>query len=192
MLNRTQFYINGAWVDPSQTNDFDVINPADESVCAKISLGSEADTNLAVGAAKNALISWGISSKEERIEVLEALYSIYKRRWSDMAEAISLEMGAPIDFANSAQAGSGAGHIKTFIEKPPDFFTKSSAPNFKPNNSSISSSLDVKKITGKDVFFLNFFKSSSPSIFGILISTTAKSGGVLERPINALSPSRYV
>jgi aldehyde dehydrogenase (NAD+) len=117
MLNRTQFYINGAWVDPSQTNDFDVINPADESVCAKISLGSEADTNLAVGAAKNALITWGISSKEERIEVLEALYSIYKRRWSDMAEAISLEMGAPIDFANSAQAGSGAGHIKTFIEK---------------------------------------------------------------------------
>ena len=82
--------------------------------------------------------------------------------------------------------------IKTFIEKPPDFFTKSSAPNFKPNNSSTSSSFDVKKITGKDVFFLNFFKSSSPSIFGILISITAKSGGVLERPISALSPSRYV
>ena len=117
MLNRTQFYINGAWVDPSQANNFNVINPADESICAIISLGSEADTNLAVGAAKNALTTWSVSSKEERIEALEALYSIYKRRWSDMAEAISLEMGAPIDFANSAQAGSGAGHIKTFIKK---------------------------------------------------------------------------
>ena len=82
--------------------------------------------------------------------------------------------------------------IKTFIEKPPDFFTKSSAPNFNPSNSSISSSFDVKKITGKDVFFLSFFSNSSPSIFGIFISITARSGGVLVRPINALSPSIYV
>ena len=63
------------------------------------------------------------------------------------------------------------------MENPPDFFIKSSAPNFNPNSSSISSSFDVKKITGREVFFLNFFKSSSPSIFGILISITAKSGG---------------
>jgi aldehyde dehydrogenase (NAD+) len=117
MLNQTQFYINGAWVNPSHANNFDVINPADESVCATISLGSETDTNLAVSAAKNALTTWSVSSIEQRIEVLEALYSIYKRRWSDMAEAISLEMGAPIDFANTAQTGAGAGHIKTFIEK---------------------------------------------------------------------------
>ena len=71
-----------------------------------------------------------------------------------------------------------------------DFLTKSSAPNLSPNNSSTSSSLEVRKITGKEVFFLNFFNSSSPSIFGILISTTAKSGGVLVKPISALSPSR--
>ena len=67
--------------------------------------------------------------------------------------------------------------IRTFIEKPPDFFTKSSAPSFNPNNSSISSSFDVKKITGKVVFFLSFLSNSSPSIFGILISITARSGG---------------
>ena len=121
MRNQTQFYINGAWVKPSRANDFNVINPADESVCATISLGSKADTDLAVAAAKNALVTWSTSSKEERIEVLQALYSIYKRRWSDMAEAISLEMGAPIDFASTAQTGSGAGHIKTFIAKLKNF-----------------------------------------------------------------------
>ena len=82
--------------------------------------------------------------------------------------------------------------MSTLIEKPPDFFTKSSAPNFNPSNSSISSSLDVRKITGKEVFFLNFFSNSSPSILGILISTIARSGGVLVRPISALSPSIYV
>ena len=75
------------------------------------------------------------------------------------------------------------------MENPPDFFTKSSAPNFNPSNSSISSSLEVKKITGKLLFFLNFFNNSSPSILGILISIIAKSGGVLVKPIKALSPS---
>jgi aldehyde dehydrogenase (NAD+) len=134
MLNQTQFYINGAWVKPSCTNDFDVINPANESVCATISLGSETDTNLAVSAAKNALATWGTSSKEERIEVLEALYNVYKRRWSDMAEAISLEMGAPIDFASTAQTGSGAGHIKTFIKKLKTFEFEKPLGDHAPDN----------------------------------------------------------
>ena len=134
MRNKTQFYINGTWVNPIRANDFDVINPADESVCATISLGSEADTNLAVSAAKNALVTWGVSSKEERIEVLEALYSIYKRRWSDMAEAISLEMGAPIDFASNAQTGSGAGHIKTFIKKLRTFEFEKPLGDHAPDN----------------------------------------------------------
>ena len=79
--------------------------------------------------------------------------------------------------------------IKTLVEKPPDFFTKSSAPNFKPSNSSTSSSLDVRKIIGIDIFFLSFFNNSSPSIIGILISSIAKSGGFLLSPIKAVSPS---
>ena len=134
MSNHTKFYINGAWTNPSATNNFDVINPANESVCATISLGSKADTNLAVEAAKNALTTWAISTKQERIEILESLYTIYKRRWSDMAEAISLEMGAPIDFANTAQTGSGAGHIKTFIEKLKTFSFESPLGDHAPDN----------------------------------------------------------
>ena len=102
----------------------------------------------------------------------------------EVDELLGLKLGAD-DFIKK----SGGFSIKVLIEKPPDFFTKSSAPNFKPSNSSISSSFDVKKITGSVVFFLSFFNNSSPSIFGILISITAKSGGVLVRPIKALSPS---
>jgi len=76
MLDKRKFYINGQWVEPSKKNDFDVINPSDESVCAVISLGSQDDTNAAVAAARAALPLWSSSSKEDRIALLERLYSI--------------------------------------------------------------------------------------------------------------------
>ncbi len=117
MLDKRKFYINGKWVDPSTKNDLDVINPSDETVCAVVSLGSQADTDAAVSAAKAALPSWATSTKAERIELLERLYYIYERRMDDMAEAISMEMGAPIDFSKAAQATSGTSAIKEFTKQ---------------------------------------------------------------------------
>ena len=117
MLDKRKFYINGQWVDPSTKNDLDVINPSDETVCAVVSLGSQADTDAAVAAARAALPSWSISTKAERIELLERLYDIYERRMDDMAEAISMEMGAPIDFSKAAQATSGTSAIKEFTKQ---------------------------------------------------------------------------
>jgi len=117
MLDKRQFYINGQWVDPSTKNDLDVINPSDETVCAVVSLGSQADTDSAVAAARAALPSWSISTKAERIELLERLYDIYERRMDDMAEAISMEMGAPIDFSKASQATSGTSAIKEFTRQ---------------------------------------------------------------------------
>ncbi len=116
MLDKRQFYINGKWVNPFQKHDFNVINPSNESVCAVISLGGVVDVNTAVLAAKDAFKSWSLTSKKERLELLENLYSIYKRRASEMGEAISLEMGAPKDLSNSSQVGAGIGHIKSTIE----------------------------------------------------------------------------
>ena len=115
MLDKRKFYINGQWVDPSKKNDFEVINPSDESVCALISLGSQEDTDAAVSAAKAALPIWSSSSKEERIALLERLYSIYQSRMDEMAEVISMEMGAPIDFAKRSQAPSGTEAIEDFL-----------------------------------------------------------------------------
>ena len=117
MLDKRKFYINGEWVDPVTKNDLDVINPSDESVCAVVSLGSQADTDAAVAAARAVLPSWSVSTKTERISLLERLYDIYETRMEDMAQAISLEMGAPIDFSRTSQATSGTSAIKEFLRQ---------------------------------------------------------------------------
>jgi aldehyde dehydrogenase (NAD+) len=117
MLDKRKFYINGQWVDPSNKNNLEVINPSDESVCAMISLGSQEDTDAAVSAARAALPIWSSSSKEERIALLERLYAIYQRRMDEMAEVISIEMGAPIDFSKAAQAPSGTNAIEDFLNQ---------------------------------------------------------------------------
>ena len=77
MLDKKKFYINGEWVDPVNQNNYEVINPSTEEVCAIISLGSSADTDLAVKYAKKAFETWKESSKEERIQLLEKLLEIY-------------------------------------------------------------------------------------------------------------------
>ena len=121
MIEKKKFYINGSWVEPKNQNEIQVINPASEKSCAVISLGGKEDIHDAVTAAKEAFKSWGFTSKEERIAHLEKLYELYKKRWNDIAEAITLEMGAPKDFSSKLQTGTGASHIKSFIRYLKDF-----------------------------------------------------------------------
>ena len=121
MLDKKKFYINGEWVSPSKPNDFEVINPSTEETCAIISLGSKKDTNAAVDAAKKAFESWKDSSKEERIKLLEKLLSIYKKRYSEMVDAISAEMGAPMDWATDVQTATGQSHLEDFILRLKEF-----------------------------------------------------------------------
>ncbi len=115
MLQKREFYINGRWVSPAKANDFEVINPSDEEPCAVISLGGKADTDAAVAAAKSAFGDWSVTPKEERIALVEKIFEFYEARADDMAEAISLEMGAPIDWARTQQTPSGTWHIKNFL-----------------------------------------------------------------------------
>ena len=115
MENKKNFYINGKWVTPKSKEEIKVIDPATEENCAVITLGNKDDVNDAVNAAKKAYSSWAFSSKEERIKLLEKLYENYKKRWADIANAITIEMGAPKDFATKLQAGTGAAHLKSFI-----------------------------------------------------------------------------
>ena len=121
MLDKKNFYIYGKWVSPSKPNDFEVINPSTEETCAIISLGSKEDTNAAVDAAKKAFESWKDSSREERIKLLEKLLSIYKKRYSEMVEAISTEMGAPMDWATDVQTATGQSHLEDFILRLKEF-----------------------------------------------------------------------
>jgi len=115
MLNKRSFYINGSWVEPEISNDFNVVDPSTEENCAVISLGSQADTDKAVKAARDAFKSWMFTPKNDRLELIENILEEYKLRAEDMAKAISLEMGAPIEMARQQQVGTGLNHIKGFI-----------------------------------------------------------------------------
>ena len=129
MIEKRDFYINGKWVAPSAPNDFNVIDPSTEEPCAVISLGSQADTDAAVAAAKAALGDWMYMPAAERIAYLEKLLEVYNTRGEDMAQAISMEMGAPIDMARTQQFGSGSFHLKNFlISASPRMFREHSQP----------------------------------------------------------------
>ena len=133
MENKKNFYIDGKWVTPKSKEEIKVINPATEEDCAVISLGNKEDINDAVSAAKKAYESWSFSSKDERLKLLEKLYENYKKRWSDIAEAITTEMGAPKDFATKLQAGTGAAHLKSFIRYLKNFEFEKPLGNHAPN-----------------------------------------------------------
>ncbi len=121
MLEKRNFYINGSWVAPKKSSDIKVINPATEKACAVISLGSKDDVNDAVLSAKEAFKTWGYSTREDRIALLETFYALYKNRWNDITDAIIQEMGAPKDFASKLQTGTGASHTKSFIRYLKEF-----------------------------------------------------------------------
>ena len=121
MLDKRKFYINGKWVTPSKLNDFEVINPSNEEPFATISLGYKEDIDSAVSAAKKAFIHWKATSKEERLNLLNKLLTVYKKRFNEMTEAITIEMGSPIDYSYSAQAISGQSHLEDFIFRLKEF-----------------------------------------------------------------------
>ena len=121
MLEKRNFYINGQWVEPKNKKDIQVINPATENSCAVISLGGKEDVHDAVTSAKEAFKTWGYSTKEERVGLLETFYTLYKKRWNDITDAIIQEMGAPKDFASKLQTGTGASHTKSFIRYLKEF-----------------------------------------------------------------------
>ncbi len=115
MRDYTRFYINGEWVEPVAPKTLDVINPANEEVCGRISLGAAADVDRAVAAARTAFASFSQTSREERLALLERIVAEYKKRYDDMAAAITEEMGAPASLAQQAQAAIGSMHFQTAI-----------------------------------------------------------------------------
>ena len=116
MLEKRNFYINGQWVAPTKPNDFNVIDPSTEETCAVISLGDQADTDAAVAAAKSAFADWAFVDKSEKLALLKRLLEIYNDRAEEMAQAMSLEMGAPISMSRTNQVGAGSWHLTGFIE----------------------------------------------------------------------------
>jgi aldehyde dehydrogenase (NAD+) len=116
MREYLKFYIGGQWVDPAKLQVMEVVNPATEQVAGTVALGSAADVDAAVAAARTAFTTWSATSTKERVEVLESILEEYQKRSGDLGAALTEEMGAPAALANGFQVGLGAGHLTTAIE----------------------------------------------------------------------------
>ncbi|WP_417621279.1 aldehyde dehydrogenase family protein [Parasphingorhabdus sp.] len=115
MREYLKFYIDGQWVDPIGSGTVDLVNPATEEISGKIALGSEADVDKAVKAARAAFASYSQTSREERLALLKAIKSEYEKRLPELAEAITEEMGAPASLASGFHTFLGTGHLDTAI-----------------------------------------------------------------------------
>jgi len=116
LYDNRQFYIDGAWVNPVEPKEFNVINPATEAVAGVISMGSAKDVDLAVAAARRAFDGYSRSTPAERLALMERILAAYKAHYDEIAQAISTEMGAPITLAKGSQTRIGVGHISAMIE----------------------------------------------------------------------------
>lgn len=116
MPDPRKFYINGCWVESLSKDEFPITNPATEETIGSIMLASVEDVNRAVAAANEAFSTYSAVSKQERLSLLEKLLQIYKDRYEEMAQAISLELGAPIDFSRNYQADAGSGQFECVID----------------------------------------------------------------------------
>ena len=109
MRERLQHYIDGQWVNSQGGRRHEVINPATEEPCAAITLGTAADVDAAVAAARRAFKTFSRTTREERLALLDRVVAEYKKRIPDLAQAMAEEMGAPLSFASTAQVGAGIG-----------------------------------------------------------------------------------
>lgn len=129
MEKKLKFYIDGKWVDPVTPKAFDVIDPAHEEPFAQISLGSAADVDKAVAAAKKAFSTWSRTSKEERLALMQKIVEVYQKRYEDIVKAISREMGAPLGLSKNAQAAMGIAHFTQTMKVLKDYeFQKVEGP----------------------------------------------------------------
>src|SRR5581483_9239115 len=116
MVQRLKFYIDGTWQDPVSRKTLPVINPANEEPLYEVALGSKADVDKAVAAARRAFETFSLTTREQRADLLAKIIDVYKKRMKDIGAAISDEMGAPLGFAERFQAGAGLGHLMTTLD----------------------------------------------------------------------------
>ena len=115
-MNYLDFYIDGEWVKPEGAATLEVIDPSTERSVGVISLGSRADLDRAVAAARRAFTGYSQWSREQRLELLAAIIEGYEKHSEALAECVHKEMGAPLSLARSAHVPAGLGHLRRAFE----------------------------------------------------------------------------
>ena len=116
MENLKKFYIGGQWVDPVSDATMPVLNPATEESIGTVALGNAVDVDKAVAAAKSAFDTVSQLGKATRLALLKKLKARTEDRLEDLAQAMRMEMGAPITMARDVQADAAIGHLQGFID----------------------------------------------------------------------------
>jgi aldehyde dehydrogenase (NAD+) len=116
MREYLKFYIDGQWVEPVRPNTLDVDNPTTEQVSGRIAIGTAVDVDVAVQAARRAFGTWSQSTRDERLDLMQAIMGEYQKRADDLADAVNEEMGAPASLASGPQVNLGLGHLATAME----------------------------------------------------------------------------
>ncbi|MDC0345138.1 aldehyde dehydrogenase family protein [Planktomarina sp.] len=114
--NLGKFYIAGQWVAPRSQANMPVLNPANERQIGIVPLGDAADVDAAVAAAVSAFPAYSQTRKSERVAFLQSLMKVTQSRFEDLAQAMRMEMGAPITMAREAQADAAIGHLQGFMD----------------------------------------------------------------------------
>ena len=121
MSHNLQFYIDGQWVAPVIDKRLGVVNPSTEEVFTEIAVGSKADVDKAVSAARRAFTSYSQTTRQQRLDLLQSITASFVKRWDDLALAISSEMGAPPNLSKDEQVWIGEAHLKKMIEVLTDY-----------------------------------------------------------------------
>jgi len=102
-------YIDGAFVESHGQEVMDIIRPTDGQVIARVTLGDEEDTRRAIGAARRAFATYGLTTKDERASTLRRLHQAVSARIDDLTAAMVEEYGGVVQFARPiVQSGANA------------------------------------------------------------------------------------
>jgi hypothetical protein len=97
-----ELYIDGRW---KRASGQPVINPADESVLGTVPTATTADLDDALAAAERGFVTWRKTSPAKRMQIILKAASLIRQRVDDMAIAMTLEQGKPIDPDRPGPAG---------------------------------------------------------------------------------------
>lgn len=119
--HENKLFINGEWIDSTNDETINVINPATEEVIGTISASTSEDLDKAVQAARDALPAFSRTIKKERIDLLNRIADEYEKRKDEFIDVMTLELGAPRTISENVHYEMGLAHFRTVAKALEDY-----------------------------------------------------------------------